>query len=383
MPSRPTWAEVSLPTLRKNFRTIREHVAPSAEVCAVVKAHAYGHGAAECSRALQAEGAKWFGVTSTEEGASLRDAGITGRVLLMTGFWRGEEEEVVRRDLTPAVWTREHVQLLEDAARKLGRNGRLPVHLKVDTGMARLGVSMDALEPVLQAFSQARLVSMEGLFTHLASSEVVDAPSVSDQLARFAEAVRIVCLHGFSPARLHVANSSAVVACPQSWKNLVRPGLSLYGYYLPFVSATGVPSSLPELPVSPVLSWKTRIISLRDVPAGQALGYGGAYVTKAPSRIAALPVGYADGYNRRLSSRGRVIVRDRYAGITGNISMDLTLIDVTGIPGVDLGDEVVLIGSSSNCRITAADLAQTVSTIPYEVLCNISKRVPRIYLEQE
>ncbi len=382
MDLRPTWVEVSLGALRYNFRTIQDHVAPQATVCAVVKADAYGHGAVECARALEAAGAKWFGVTSTGEGVALREAGIGGRILLMTGFWRGEEEAVVRQRLTPAVWARSHIQLLEDAAAKGGTAERVPVHLKVDTGMARLGIPPTELAGFAKFLLSARRVVLEGVFTHIASSEIVDAPDVETQITGFDQALATLSQQGLSPAVVHMANSAAIATRPRTWKSLVRPGISLYGYYLPFTSVNGraADASL-ALPVKPILSWKTRILSLRDVSAGQPLGYNGAYVTQAPSRIAALPVGYADGLSRKLSSKGRVIVRDGHAPMVGSISMDLTLIDVTGIPGVEVGDEVILIGSKGGSSITAWEHARLALTIPYEVLTSLSKRLPRRYVE--
>lgn len=381
---RPTWAEISLPALRHNFRTLQQFVAPEATVCAVVKADAYGHGAVECARVFEKEGATWFGVTSTDEGLQLRQAGITSRILLLAGFWRGEEEAILQYDLTPAVWDWSHIERLEDTAEKTKKGKRLtvPVHLKVDTGMARLGVNLADLATFSQVFKSAQHVVLEGVFTHLASAEVTDAPGTDAQIGRFEDAVSALIESGLSPVYYHMANSGAIAARPNTWKNMVRPGLSLYGYYLPFTSAvTGTPDSSYELPVQPVLSWKTRIISLRDVGAHQPVGYSGAYVTQAPAKIATLPVGYADGLSRQLSSRGRVIVRGDYAAIVGNVSMDLTLIDVTGIPGVEVGDEVILLGAAGTRRVTAWDHASVNMTLPYEVLCNISKRVPRKYVE--
>jgi len=372
---RPTWAEVSLPTLRQNFRALRDHVAPAATVCAVVKAHAYGHGTVECARALEREGAKWFGVTSTDEGLALRDGGIAGSILLMTGFWRGDEELVIENELTPAVWQREHIERLERAAERL-RKDFVRVHLKVDTGMARLGASFDELPQLLGMLRAAKRVKVEGLFSHLASAEVVDSPQVDEQIARFERSVGMVKQNGLTPAYLHIANTSAIATRPKAWMNFVRPGIALYGYQLP--SVLEVKSF--DLPVRPVLSWKTRIFSLRDVGAGQAIGYSGAYVTPGPARIAALPVGYADGLSRHLSSSGRVIVQDQYAPIVGNVSMDITLVDITGIPGAEIGTEVVILGQSEHCSVTATDHAQLAGTIPYEILCNISKRVPRNYI---
>lgn len=396
MATRPTWAEVSLTALRQNFRTVQKHVGANVTVCAVVKADAYGHGAVECSRALEAEGASWLGVTSLDEAIPLRDAGIQANILLMTGFWRGEESEIIRLRLSPTIWETGHIESLEAAAEALGV-ARQPVHLKVDTGMGRLGVTVDRLPTVLNALKAAKHLCVEGLSTHLASSEIMDAPSVAEQMSNFEAAQRMVCQAGFQPALVHMANTNAVISRRETWaekasdrndsrsglqpRSMVRPGVALYGYYLPFLRAgREVSGRTLRLPVKPILTWKTRILSLRDFEPGHALGYGGTYVTKAPAHVAVLPVGYADGYNRQLSNRGRVIVREHYAPIVGSISMDLTLVDVTGIPGVDVGDEVILLGTCDGMSVDALEHARLANSSPYEILCNISKRVPRRYV---
>jgi len=375
---RPTWAEVSLGRLRANFRVLRDRVAP-VTVCAVVKAHAYGHGAVECAYALEQEGAAWFGVTSTDEGMALRHGGICGRVLLMTGFWRGDESFILEHDLTPAVWTSDHIDSLESAAQKLRKN--VAVHLKVDTGMARLGASSADLQRLLSRIRASSRLRLEGVFTQLASAEITDAPDVDAQAVCFERAQAEVRNAGFAPEYVHMANTSGMATRRSFWKDMVRPGLALYGYNLDYVSKNGGdPDTSLMLPVAPVLSWKTCIFNLREVPAGQAIGYGGAYVTRRPARIAALPVGYADGLRRNLSSCGQVIIRGEYAPMVGNISMDITLVDVSAIPGVAIGDEAIIIGSAGERRITAWDHARLAQTIPYEILCNVSKRVPRQYV---
>jgi len=378
--TRPTWADVSLSALRQNFRIVQKQIGAGVTICAVVKADAYGHGAIECSRALEQEGARWFGVTSLDEAIPLREAGIRGRILLMTGFWRGEEEEIVRLDLTPTVWEVGQIELLEKAAARVGvaRHG---VHLKVDTGMGRLGVPPEDLPQVCAALKASPHLIAEGLSTHLASSEVLDAPSVPEQLQSFEKVRRILKNEGIDPPLVHAANTSAVISRRESLHTMVRPGIGLFGYHLHFeragreVSGAGL-----RLPVKPALTWKTRILSLRDVGANQALGYGGIYVTKAPSRIAVLPVGYADGFNRALSSRGRVIIGEHYAPIVGRISMDLTLVDVTGLPGIQVGDEAILLGALNGLSVDAHEHAALANTVVYEILCGISKRVPRRYI---
>lgn len=349
-------------------------------MCAVVKADAYGHGAVECSRALEAEGARWLGVTSLDEAIPLRDAGIGANILLMTGFWRGEESEIIRLRLTPTVWEAWHVESLNAAAAALGV-ARHPVHLKVDSGMGRLGVSVDQLPAVLAALQSAKHLTMEGLSTHLASSEIMDAPSVAEQERTFDTARRMVREAGMGPTFVHMANTGAVISRRETWNSMVRPGVALYGYYLPFQRAgREVSGGTLRLRVKPILTWKTRILSLRNFAANQPLGYGATYLTKAPAHVAVLPVGYADGFNRQLSNRGRVIVREHYAPIVGRISMDLTLADVTGIPGVAVGDEVILLGTCEGMSVDALEHAELANSTPYEILCNISKRVPRRYV---
>ena len=359
---------------------VERHVGSEVSVCAVVKADAYGHGAVECALALQDEGAKWLGVTSLDEAIPLREAGIETRVLLMTGFWRGEEAEIVRLRLTPTVWETGQIESLNRAALAAGVT-KFPVHLKVDTGMGRLGVAIEDLPGVCSVLKTSSQLMVEGISTHLASSEVLDASSVQQQLERFVQARLLLSKMGFTPKLVHAANTAAVIARNETLYSMVRPGIALYGYYLPFEMGgkTGSGGQM-NFAVKPVLNWKTRILSLRKMPANQALGYGGTYVTRAPSTIAVLPVGYADGLNRQLSSRGRVIVREHYAPIVGRISMDLTLADVTSIPGIAVGDEAVLLGSSGQLSVDALEHARLANTTPYEILCCISKRVPRKYI---
>jgi len=385
MSARPNWAEVSLSALQHNFQVVQQHVGLGTTICAVVKCDAYGHGVVECSRALEAAGATWFGVTSTEEGMKVRNAGVRGRVLVMTGFWRGEEEEIIRNGLTATVWTLEHIQNLRAEAHRLRRR-RVPVHLKVDTGMGRLGCGMEELDLICEALKQAGALDaggelfVEGMFSHLASAEVLDAADAREQLKNFQHAIATLERHGICPPYIHMANSAAVVARPETWKNIVRPGLLLYGYSQEFASYNGS-APLPRLPLIPVLSWKARIIGLRNFAANQRLGYSGAFVTKRPSKIAVIPVGYGDGLTRQLSNRGELIVRGEYAPIVGNVAMDLTLLDVTNIAGVELGDDVILIGTSGEKHVTAIEHAHWAQTIPYEILCGLSPRVPRIYTE--
>jgi alanine racemase len=379
---RPTWAEVSLSALRHNFRLIKQHVGAAVTVCAVIKADAYGHGAPESARALQDAGATWFGVTSTEEGIKIRDAGVTGRILLMTGFWRGEQEDVVSHNLTPTVWEWWQIGALESELSKINAPPRsFPVHVKVDTGMARLGVPDYYMGLFLKRIKAAEPIALEGVFSHLASAEVLDAEDAKQQANRFAEFEQCISEYGFSPQFRHIANSAAVTGRPSLWRNMVRPGMLLYGYGLPLMRTEDDPEIPNVLPVRRVLSWKTKIISMKDVGAGQTVGYKAAYVTNRPTKLAVLPVGYADGLSRHLSSRGRVIVRGNYVPMVGIISMDITVVDVTDVGGAALGDEVTIIGSDGDCMIDAWEHARLEATIPYEVLCRVGGRVRRTYTE--
>lgn len=375
--TRPTWAEVSLSNLRSNFRNVQQHVGKGVTVCAVVKGDAYGHGALECARALEDEGAKWLGVTSLDEAIPLRDAGITSRILLMTGFCLGEQEDVIRFGLTPTIWNLAQIQLLGTAGANLRAQGHL-VHLEIDTGMGRLGAAPEELPEICSALKASPHLCLEGISTHLASSEVLDSPSVRVQLRVFEQAQEILLCEGFTAPLLHIANSCAIISRHDSWKQMVRPGLALYGYHLPFEQGgRQARDQFTGFSLEPVLTWKTQILSLRETKANKAIGYGGTFTTKGTAKIAILPAGYADGLNRRLSNRGHVIVKGRFAPIVGRISMDLTLIDVTDVSGIADGDEVILLGSKGGLSVDAQQHATIAESIPYEILCNISKRVPR------
>ncbi|HYL93674.1 MAG TPA: alanine racemase [Alphaproteobacteria bacterium] len=381
MHTHSSWIEVSLANLRHNFRMIFEHVQPGAALCPIIKCDAYGHGADRCALALQQEGAQWFGVTSVEEGAALRQAGVTTRILVLSSFWSGEEDRVVEYDLTPAVWSRKHVELLAGAVEKL-KAKPVRVHLKVNTGMNRLGADIKDVPDLCQLIRSESNIFLEGVFSHLASSEVTDSPTNQTQIQRFKETLTKMKELGFDPLLRHMGNSSAIAAHPDSWFNLVRPGLAVYGYFLPFSSVvTGSSDWSRALPVKPVLTWKARVVQVRDVEARQPVGYSSAYATQRPTRVAIVSAGYGDGLNRNLSSRGRMIVRDNYAPVIGNVSMNLTATDVTEIPGVEVGDEVIIIGQTPRCKVTAWDHATLASTIPYDILCNISSRLPREYPE--
>ena len=378
LPTRPTWVEISLTQLLENYRIIRQHVGPERAVMAIVKADAYGHGLVEIARALASAGVDWFGVASADEGVELRQLGIRQPILLLTGFWEGEQSALTDYDLVPAIYSEDQLATIEDWGRRMGR--RIRFHLKVNTGMGMLGLHWQGVEPFVNLYRQMSHVEMEGLFEQFAAAEDFTTRQTEEQMERFECVEQGLARAGIRPRYFHQANSAAIVGRPQSWGNMVRPGLLLYGYHLPMRIPAGAPGpATRRLPVREILSFKTRVIAVKEVPAGIPLGYGGKYVTPRHSRIATVPAGYADGVNRRLSGRGRVILRGQFAPIVASISMDLTLVDVTDVPNLSLGEEAILIGRQGDCRQTALDLAEATGTLPYEILCGIGKRVPRRY----
>jgi alanine racemase len=372
-----TWAEVSLAALGENFHAVQKHVGEGVTICAVVKADGYGHGAIECARALESAGASWLGVTDAAEGLALRGSGVQARILLMTGIWRGEEDSIVAQSLTPTIWEHWHIESLERAARQ--RQSVLPVHLKLDTGMNRLGTSLEALPRLCEMLLASKHLTLEGVSTHFASAEVLDSEDARRQVKRFEAGLATLQSYGLHPALIHMGNSAAMTERPETWKTMVRPGIALYGYSLAFTRG-GEFAAVAPLPLRPVLSWKTRVLTVKEVAAGESVGYMGTFVTKERSRIAVLPVGYADGYPRLLSNRARVIVGGEYARVVGRVSMDLTIVDVSQIRGVGVGDEVILIGATGGKSVDAVELARLCESVPYEILCGLSQRVPRVYL---
>ncbi|MGH9358763.1 MAG: alanine racemase [Terriglobia bacterium] len=382
---RPTWAEISLPALRRNYARVRQ-LAGRRKVMAVIKADAYGHGAITVARTLEALGADWFGVATVDEALDLRAIGVSKPILLLGGLYMSDPAALIEYNLTPTVSSTARLDTYAECARQLGKS--IDFHLKVDTGMGRLGIPpylLDAFMERLQELNGSVSgatggLRLSGFFTHLASAEDMVATQTDEQLERFAAALRRLRALGARPEWIHVSNSAALLARAGIQENMARVGALLYGYCLPISTPPGS-ASQPQPDFDPVLSFRSRVVFLKDHPAGAPLGYGASFFTRRPSRIATLPVGYADGLSRALSNRGHVIVRGRFARIVGSVSMDLTLVDVTDIPGVSVGDEVTLIGDSTGCSITAAEVAQAIGTIPYEVLCSIGKRVPRIYVD--
>jgi alanine racemase len=370
---RPTWAEINLDNLIHNFRLMRRLLGPGVAIMPVVKANAYGHGDLECAFTLEACGAEWFGVALPEEGMKLRRAGIARPILCLNGFWEGQEELLIKYNLTPVIF---RVDLLErlDAAARAARL-KANYHLKIDTGMGRLGVPPSQLEQFLDRASRLEHVQLDGLMTHLAAADLPEkADFTARQMALFEGALTAVRSRGHDPRWIHQAASAAAHALPTARGNLVRLGGLLYGLWRDVINPAA-----PPLDWRPVLSLHTRIILLKTVPAKTPLGYGCAFVTESESRIATLPIGYGDGLCRALSNSGRCLVRGRFAPIVGRVSMDLTLIDVTSIPDAAIGDQVVIIGRQGELEIPAEELAARIGSISYEITCGISERVPRIY----
>jgi len=372
---RPTWAEIDLDALAHNLSVIRGQVGSDVGVMAAVKADAYGHGAVECARRLQTEGVDWFGIALPEEGVELRDAGITRPILCLGGFWDGQQEVCLQQKLTPVVYRLDMIEALDRSARKAGIVA--DVHVKIDTGMGRLGVQSEEVPEFSTALTSFQNIRVDGLMTHLAAADDDNQENFTRaQLKQFQQAVSVFRERGFSPTYIHAANSAASFAFPESRGNLVRPGGALYGFVRDVL-----PADIAAPPLSPVMSLHSRIMLLKKVSRGQRLGYGGTFETRRDSTIATIPIGYDDGYRRALSNCGRVIVRGSFAPVVGRVSMDLTLIDVTDISGVSTGDEVILLGQIGGLTISAEDIGETIGTISYEVTCGISPRVNRIYRE--
>ena len=370
---RPTWAEINLDALAHNFRVIRERVGPSVKILAAVKANAYGHGAVECATRLEREGVDWFGVALPEEGIELRAAGTAKPILCLGGIWAGQEGVCIQQDLTPVVYRLDVVEALDRAARDAQKT--VDVHVKIDTGMGRLGVRADDVPDLCTALKRFANVRVDGLMTHLAAAD--DEARIDftlSQLQRFEKAVAVFRDHGFEPTYIHAANSAGLFTFAESRANLVRPGGALYGF-----TRDVLPSNLDTPPLRAVLSLYSRIMLLKRVPEGEKLGYGGTFETKRDSVIATIPIGYDDGYRRAFSNQARVIVRGQFAPVVGRVSMDLTIIDVTDATEVALDDRVTLLGNDGDCSITAEDLGELAGTISYEITCGISSRVPRVF----
>lgn len=369
-----TWVEVSRAQIAANFRALRELLGPGVEIAAVVKADAYGHGAIEVSRLLAGEGLRWLAVSTVEEGIALREAGIEMRILVMADTFAFSRAALLEYRLTPVVCSLGEMRELDDwlAARGVA----LSYHLKVDTGMGRLGVLATAPE-IAGAVIRTRCLRLEGLMSHLASAADYGSPQTDEQVRRFSELLAELRRAGVEPPYAHLASTIPVAyGRREAWFNMVRPGHAIYGY----VSPARGPAPRPVLAVKPALSWKALVLSVKQVPAGWPIGYGAIYRTPRPMRIGILGVGYADGLPHRLSNRGQVIAGGRLVPILGAVSMDLTTVDLTECPELGPGDAVTLIGEEGGARQDAQQLARLAGTISYDVLCGIRARVKRVWV---
>jgi len=375
------WAEISLKAIIKNLRVIRRHVGPKPKILAVVKSNAYGLGAVPISKALQKAGVEWFGVTCGNEGVELREAGIRKRILVLTGFWPGEEKRLIAHALTPTVTRLEDVRHLERAAKSArAKTARVPFHLKINSGMNRLGISPSEIDAFASALADCRHIRLEGTFTHFASAEDFSARQTDDQEDLFTKCLARMRELGVSPGIVHLANSGAICARPSTYADMIRPGAILYGYYQSFDPPQKGEEVRERLPIEPSLSLRARIITLRDLPAGQGVGYSARFVTARPSRIAVINAGYADGISRQRTNRGCALVRGRRVPLVGAISMDLTTLDVTDRPDVKLGDVVTIYGKDGNDAMVVSDIAREIGTVTSDLLCALGRRVPRYYL---
>jgi alanine racemase len=388
---RPVWAEVSFSALAHNLDAIRKYVNPASEkrktprkILSIVKGNGYGHGGPEVAKALEKAGSDWFGVTCTDEGIAVREAGVRGPILVLTGFVAGEEARLLKYDLTPAVHRCDQLPLLERAA---ARRGRKPAtfHLKIDSGMNRLGIAPSDIDCFARQFAKCKHLQLTGIFSHFASSGVFTDDAVGRQTQEqeecFHAALERLRALGIDPGLVHLANSAAIVSRPESWADMVRPGAILYGYHPGYDPAEKREEAERLLPLKPVMSLRTKIIHLRRVPAGAGVGYDATFVPKRPSLIGVLAAGYGDGIHRSLGNRGSVLVRGKLAPIVGIVSMDVTMIDATDIEDVAVGDVATIYGTdASGSMLLANRVARSIGTVTSDLLCAVSQRVERVYV---
>jgi alanine racemase len=369
-----SWVEVSREQIGDNFLAIRQVVGTDVEVMPVVKADAYRHGAIEVSKVLEERGARWLAVSNTEEGVSLRDSGAKARILVMADFLPFTREAMLAYELTPVIHSLP--DLLELNRLASSRDVRYRCHLKVDSGMGRLGVNPDAAA-ILEALRDTPHIELEGLMTHFASAGNYQSGQTERQIAVFGKLVDSLAAAGVRPRFIHMASTIPIAyRRTQAWRAMVRPGHAIYGYVSP-ARGQAPPKALA---VKPALTWRATVLQVKEVAAGSLIGYGGIFRASSPMRIAILAAGYADGIPHRLSNRGRVIVNGKFAPILGAVSMDLTTIDVTQSPEIRGGDAATLLGSEGEASIDAQEMARLAGTISYSVLCGIHARVKRVYL---
>jgi alanine racemase len=369
-----SWVEISRENIAHNYRAVKKCVGEAVEVMPVVKADAYRHGAVEVSRVLVGQGARWLAVSNVEEGVTLREAGIDAGILVMADFLPVGRAAMLEYGLTPVIHSLEDIHELNSLG--AGRGERARFHLKVDTGMCRLGTQSGASE-IASVLKACPHVELEGVMTHFASVTDFTTEHTDEQARCFTGLIGQLKEAGFSPAFVHMSSTGAVAYRRRdAWGNMVRPGHAIYGYVSP--ARGSAPTN--RLHVVPALTWKAAVLTVKEIPAGSLVGYGGMFRAPEQMRIAVLAVGYADGLPHRLSNRGRVIVCGRYANILGAVSMDVTTIDATHCPDLRTGDAVTILGHEGEAHIDAQEMARQAGTISYGVLCGISSRVRRVYV---
>jgi len=369
-PLSPTYATINLAALAHNLSRIKRYLSPGCDVMAIVKANAYGHGAMEIAHALARHGIGRFAVASLDEGIALRQAGLSASIIVLGALFEEQVSDLVAHQLTPVVSDGRLLPALAKAA--YSHPTPYPIHLKVETGMGRLGLSPEELLVLLENPLLQSPLQVDGLMTHLADADGKDSTFTEQQLGAFRAVQEHIRQRGVTIPLVHTANSAAIVRFPGAHFSLVRPGIMLYGYHT-------LPATVPAPDLRPVLSLRSTIVQLRTIPRGGTVSYNGTFVASRPTRIAVLPIGYADGYSRRLSHRGSVLIQGHRVPIVGLVCMDMIMVDVTDLPPVQVGEAVTLIGQQGGESIWADEVAGWIDTIPYEVLCGIGSRVPRLY----
>ena len=373
-PTRPTVCEINLQALKDNYKLVKKEVGEKRKILAVVKADAYGHGAVEVSKVLEEMAVDLLGVAILEEALQLRENGIKSPILILGGILEGQEKAILRYNLTPVVYSISAANRLNEEANKKGL--KVKIHVKVDTGMGRLGLRQSEVEPFFESLKNMDSIVVEGLLTHFASA---DFPSESQegvfskkQVATFKATINDIENMGFNIPIKHAANSAAIFNLSEGWFNMVRPGIMLYGCY-------PAPAFKKKVSLKGVMSLKTEIVDVKEVQKGFTVSYGSTYIAPDRRNIAVLPIGYADGYKRELSGKGEVTIKGVRVPVIGRICMDMTMVDVTSIKDIKVGDTVYLFGGENKNCITVDEIAERIGTIPYELLCGISQRVPKIY----
>ncbi len=367
-------AEVDLGAIKNNYEQIRSIIPKHTEMMAIVKADGYGHGAQEVATFLQKQGVNRFAVAIVNEGEELRKSGITSPILVLGYTPRADIKALIENDLTQTVFSYEMAKTISDEAGKLGKI--VNIHLKVDTGMGRIGFlsSPKSIEEI-SLIAHLPHINLEGIFTHFSTADEEDTTYTKEQWSIFEGFLKELSEMGIEIPMMHTANSAAIMCHPYTHLNVVRPGIILYGYY---------PSAYLEkkvIALKPAMTLKTQVVHVKELPEGHYIGYGRKYYTHQKTKIATIPVGYADGYSRNLGNKGRVLIRGQYAPIVGNVCMDQFMVDVTHIKNVSVEDEVVLFGVQQDKEISVEEIAQLLGTINYEIVCMIGKRVPRTYIK--